>query len=59
VYAKNAKRYKVYAKKITKNQNLNLYYPDSIKFKNSRQLVNLKIMKTSKAFEAFTRKNIK
>jgi len=58
VYANNAKRYKVYAKKITKNQNLNLYYPDSVKFKNSRQLVNLKIMKTSKAFETFTGKNI-
>jgi len=57
MYSNNAKEYKIYAKKIIKNQNL--YYPDSIKFKNSRQLVNLKIMKPSKAFEAFTRKNIK
>ena len=55
-YSDNAKMYKVYAKKISKNLNLNLYYPDSIKFKNSRQLVNLKIMKKSKAF---TGKNIK
>jgi len=59
MYFNNSKWYKACTKKITENLNLNLYYPGSIKFKNSRQLVNLKITKTSKAFEAFTRNNMK
>jgi len=50
-YWKNAVQYKRYAKKIKENLNLNLYYPGSVKFKNSKQLVKLGIMKTSKEFE--------
>lgn len=36
--------YKDYAKKITSDNNLNLYYKDSVKFENSQQLIKLKLM---------------
>lgn len=53
----NAEEYKGYAKKIIKNPNINPYYSGSAKFKNSEQLVGLKIMKTSEEFELFIKNN--
>ncbi len=47
--------YKEYAKRITENPGINLYYQNSIKFESSNQLVDLKIMKTSDGFELFVK----
>lgn len=47
----NAKNYKKYAKKISQDPEINLYYPGSMKFEGSKQLLELKIMKTSKEFD--------
>ncbi len=46
------------AEQIIENPDINPYYPGSVQFKNSNQLVDLKIMKASKGFEAFV-KNLK
>ncbi len=52
----NAYEYKGYLSTMINNPNLNhlnLYYSGSVKFKDSQQLVDSGLMKTSVAFEAF------
>jgi len=49
----NAYEYKDYLRTMINNPNPNLYYSHSVKFKDSKQLVDLGLMKTSVAFEAF------
>ena len=49
----NSAEYKVYAGKIEQNLDLNLHYSKSLRFKNSDQLVDLGIMKTSTALDNY------
>lgn len=49
----DAVEYKVYARKIEQNPDLGLHYSGSLRFKNSDQLVDLGIMKTSTAFDTY------
>ena len=52
-YWNKAYEYKHYLRTIIHNPKLNLYYSGSVKFKDSQQLVDLGLMKTSVTFEAF------
>lgn len=46
-------RYKIYQKKTKENPELQLFSPESVEFKDSKQLVDLGMMKTTPEFEAF------
>lgn len=50
-----AVEYEGYAETLTKEPNLNLYYNHSIKYKDTQQLVNMKIMNATKEFEEYTK----
>lgn len=52
----NGVDYKIIADRIIKETALNPYYQGSVKFKNSRQLVDLKILETSDTYEYFVEK---
>ncbi len=45
--------YKIFLSKVRENPKISMYYDGSIKFKNSHQLIDLNIMKSSPEFEAF------
>ena len=51
----NACEYKDYLRVMINNPNLKLHYSGSVKFKDSQQLVDLGLMKTSVAFEVFVK----
>ena len=53
----NAEEYKIMARKIKSNPNFTLFYPKSVQFKNSKQFIDLKFMKTTKEFESFVKKS--
>jgi hypothetical protein len=47
--------YKSFREKIVDDQDLTAYYPKSVRYADDRQLVELGVMKTSEAFEAFVK----
>lgn len=52
----NAFYYKHYLETIQKNESVTYYHEDSLKYKDSKQLVELDLMKTSEQFECFCKK---
>lgn len=52
----NAFYYKHYLQTIQKNEPITYYYEDSIKYQDSKQLIELDLMKTSEQFESFCKK---
>jgi hypothetical protein len=49
----NAMEYKFYNSKIEKNKKLTFYHKESVKYRNTRQLIDLGIMKTSENYQNF------
>ncbi len=48
--------YKIFKKKIDENPELNFHFEGSVKFKDSQQLIDLGMMKTTDAFEKYIEK---
>jgi hypothetical protein len=52
-HAGGAASYKVYARKIIDEPNVNAFHEGSVKFQNNKQLIDMGLMKTSVALEGF------
>ncbi len=57
-YWNKAIEYKLYMDVVKRKPDINLYCPDSVKFTNSQQLIDLGILKTSEKFNNFVEKTI-
>ena len=57
-YCDNSWEYRRYLERLKENRDMSLFYHDSVRFKNTAQMIKLGLMKTSDRFEKFARERL-